>query len=70
MRVRVLFFGVLKDLTGKPSDSLNLPEDATLGDVLSHYQQVIPQLKDTASSLAMSVNQEYAGPTHKAEVRR
>jgi molybdopterin converting factor subunit 1 len=62
MRVRVLFFGVLKDLTGKPSDSLNLPEDATLGDVLSHYQQVIPQLKDTASSLAMSVNQEYAGP--------
>ena len=62
MQVRVLFFGVLKDLAGKPSDSLSLPENATLGDVLSHYEQVIPRLKDTASSLAMSVNQEYAGP--------
>jgi molybdopterin synthase catalytic subunit/molybdopterin converting factor small subunit len=62
MQVRVLFFGVLKDLAGKASDSISLPEDATLGDVLSHYEQVIPRLKDTASSLAMSVNQEYAGP--------
>jgi MoaE-MoaD fusion protein len=62
MQIRVLFFGVLKDLTGKPSDSLNLPEDATLRDVLSHYEQVIPRLKDAATSLAMSVNQEYAGP--------
>jgi MoaE-MoaD fusion protein len=62
MQIRVLFFGVLKDLSGKPSDSLNLPEGATLGDVLSHYEQVIPRLKDGATSLAMSVNQEYAGP--------
>ena len=33
-----------------------------MGDVLSHYEEVIPRLKETASSLAMSVNQEYAGP--------
>ena len=62
MQIRVLFFGVLKDLAGKASDSLSLPENATLGDVLSHYEQIIPRLKETASSLAMSVNQEYAGP--------
>ena len=62
MQVRVLFFGVLKDLAGKASDSLDLPEDATLGDVLTHYQEVIPRLKNTAGSLAMSVNQEYASP--------
>ena len=63
MQIRVLFFGVLKDLAGKSSDSLSLPDNATLGDVLSHYEQIIPRLKDTASSLAMSVNQEYAGPS-------
>jgi len=63
MQIRVLFFGVLKDLAGKASDSLSLPEDATLGDVLSHYERIIPRLKETASSLAMSVNQEYAGPS-------
>jgi len=62
MQVRVLFFGVLKDLAGKASDSISLPENATLGDVLSHYEEVIPRLTETASSLAMSVNQEYAGP--------
>ncbi len=62
MQVRVLFFGVLKDLAGKAMDSISLPENATLGDVLRHYEQAIPQLKDSASSLAMSVNQEYAGP--------
>ena len=62
MQIRVLFFGVLKDLSGKASDSLSLPENATLGDVLSHYERIIPRLKETASSLAMSVNQEYAGP--------
>ena len=62
MQVRVLFFGVLRDLAGKASDSLDLPENASLGDVLTHYEKVIPRLKDTASSLAMSVNQEYAGP--------
>jgi len=65
MQIRVLFFGVLKDLAGKPSDSLSLPENATLGDVLSHYEQIIPRLKETASSLAMSVNREYAGPATK-----
>jgi molybdopterin converting factor subunit 1 len=65
MQVRVLFFGVLKDLAGKPSDSLDLPENATLGDVLTHYEEVIPRLKDTAASLAMSVNQEYASPATK-----
>ena len=62
MQIRVLFFGVLKDLAGKASDSLSLPENATLEDVLSHYEQVIPRLKETAASLAMSVNQEYAEP--------
>jgi MoaE-MoaD fusion protein len=62
MQVRVLFFGVLKDLAGKASDSISLPESATLGDVLSHYEEAIPRLKETASSLAMSVNQEYASP--------
>jgi molybdopterin converting factor subunit 1 len=65
MQIRVLFFGVLKDLVGKASDSISLPENATLGDVLHHYELAIPRLRETASSLAMSVNQEYAGPATK-----
>jgi molybdopterin synthase catalytic subunit/molybdopterin converting factor small subunit len=62
MQIRILFFGILKDLAGRTSDSLSLPENATLGDVLNHYEQAIPRLRDLAASLAMSVNQEYAAP--------
>ena len=62
MQVRVLFFGVLRDLAGKASDALDLPENASLGDVLAHYEEIIPRLKNTASSIAMSVNQAYAAP--------
>ena len=62
MRVRVLFFGMLKDWAGKSDDSLDLPEGSTLGDVVQHYETRIPRMKDFAASIAMSVNQEYAGP--------
>ena len=62
MQVQVLFFGMLKDLAGQPSESLDLPEKSTLADVLSHYETRLPQLYSWRSSLAMSVNREYAGP--------
>ena len=62
MQVRILFFGVLKDLIGKGSDSLSVQDSATLGDVINLYEERIPRLKDWSGSMAMSVNQEYAGP--------
>jgi molybdopterin synthase catalytic subunit len=65
MRVRVLFFGMLKDLSGKSGDLLELAEDATVRDVLAHYESQIPQLKESLPSLALAVNQEYAGPGTK-----
>jgi molybdopterin synthase catalytic subunit/molybdopterin converting factor small subunit len=65
MQIRVLFFGMLKDLAGRGSDSLDLPGNAILGDVLRHYQERIPRLKELITSIALSVNQEYAGPEAK-----
>jgi molybdopterin converting factor subunit 1 len=62
MQVRVLFFGMLKDLAGRASESLSLPDDATLADVLHHYQSRVPRLKEMLDSLALSVNREYAEP--------
>src|SRR5215470_1879962 len=61
MRVRVLFFGMLKDLVERGHEDLNLPETATLKDVLSHYGGRFPRLNAMCSSIAMSINQEYAG---------
>ncbi len=65
MRVRILFFGMLKDLAGKSSDLLELPEPASVADVLAHYQSHVPRFKDSLPSLAVAVNQQYAGPETK-----
>jgi len=59
MRIRVLFFGMLKDLAGHSSESIDLPEHARLADVLSHYEERIPRIRDLVTSIAVSVNQEY-----------
>jgi len=61
MRVRVLFFGGLKDLAGKSSDLLELPDGASVRDVLAHYLVEVPGIKELLPSLAVAVNQEYAG---------
>jgi molybdopterin synthase catalytic subunit len=68
MRVRVLFFGMLKDLAGKSGDLLDLPEPASVADVLAHYQSHIPRFKDSLPSLAVAVNQQYAGPETKLKL--
>jgi molybdopterin synthase catalytic subunit len=62
MQVRVLFFGLLKDLAGRPSDALSLPENATLADVVVHYESRIPGFRAWSGSMAMSINQQYASP--------
>ena len=62
MQVRVLFFGILKDIAGKASDEVSLPEGATVRDLLSHYAQDT-KLKGLLDSIAVAVNQEYAAPT-------
>ncbi|MGA8501564.1 MAG: molybdenum cofactor biosynthesis protein MoaE [Candidatus Sulfotelmatobacter sp.] len=61
MRVRVLFFGGLKDLAGKSSDLLELPDGALVRDVLAHYLTQIPAMREMVASLAVAVNQEYSG---------
>jgi len=62
MRVRVLFFGVLKDLVGKASESLEVRDGATVADVLTHYESSIPRMRELLPALALSVNQHYSGP--------
>ena len=64
MHIRVLFFGMLKDLANRSSDTLELPEHSTLSDVLGHYEEFIPGLRELAGSIAISVNQEYASPDY------
>ncbi len=65
MRVRVLFFGMLKDVAGAPADWIELPEGASIRDLLAHYTAKIPRLQESLPSLAFAVNRQYAGPDAK-----
>jgi MoaE-MoaD fusion protein len=65
MQIHVLFFGVLKDLAARSADTLVLPEGATAGDVVNHYERLISSARGMFSSIAISVNQEYSTPETK-----
>lgn len=65
MRVQVLFFGMLREIAGKPADELELPEGASVRDVIRYYGSQIPRLEQCLASLAFAVNQHYAGPETK-----
>jgi molybdopterin synthase catalytic subunit len=65
MRVRVFFFGILKDLAEKSSDSLDLPAGASVRDLLEHYRAATPRLGEALASLAVAVNQQYVGAETK-----
>jgi len=61
MKISVLFFGVLKDLAGRASDTVDLPEGARVREVLLHYAREAPRLEAVIPAAAISVNQEYSG---------
>ena len=58
--MRILFFGALRDLAGRASETIDLPSGATVADVLRHYERAIALPKAVLTSLATSVNQQYA----------
>ncbi len=62
MKVRVLFFGQLKDLAGASDTTVELPAGSRLADLLAHCEARIPGLQRFTASMAMSINQEYASP--------
>lgn len=60
MKVRVLFFGILKDVVGRDADALSLADGATVRDLMAHYSEQSPRLQEHLRSVAVSVNQEFA----------
>jgi molybdopterin converting factor small subunit len=61
VRVRVLFFGQLKDIVGVAVEDADLSEGARVEDLFERYGRRFPKLGEFRASIAASVNQEYAG---------
>jgi molybdopterin converting factor subunit 1 len=58
MRVRVLYFGVLRERLGGDQELLELTDGATVTGVLNVYRERVPGF--AWDSIAVAVNQEYA----------
>lgn len=60
MRVRVLFFGQLKDIVGRAEDVAELSEGARVADLYARYGNRFPRLAAFRDSVVPSLNQEFA----------
>jgi molybdopterin synthase catalytic subunit len=63
MRIRVLFFGVLRDSVSREPQMLDFDAPATAGTVLEHYRAQAPAIGSLWKSVAVAINQQYAPAT-------
>jgi MoaE-MoaD fusion protein len=62
VQIRVLFFGLLKDICGGAEERLEIPAGSTAGSVFDHYAEAFPKLRAMASSIVLARNHEFATP--------
>jgi len=60
MRVRVLFFGMLKDIVGSPSEDVDFPQGADLRTVFESYAARFPRMRELAPSIVIARNQQFS----------
>ena len=69
-RLKVLFFGRLKDLIGRAEDSVHFADAATIEQLFALYAARNPELAKYRPSLVASRNQEFAAwdtPLHPGD---
>jgi MoaE-MoaD fusion protein len=60
VQIRVLFFGMARDVAGLGEESADVPAGATLDQLFEQYAARFPGLRAMAGSLVLSVNAEFA----------
>ena len=63
VRIRVLFFGVIRDVVGLREDTLDIADGGNLGSVFEHYAERFPRLRDMAASTVLALNQQFSSPS-------
>ncbi len=59
MRVRVLFFGLLKEITGTSQEEIDLPGSPSAADLFEHYGTRFPRLLGLRASIVLARNREF-----------
>jgi molybdopterin converting factor subunit 1 len=60
MRIKVLFFGQLKEIVGRAEEELEIGVDDQLVDLYARYGAAYPEAERLRTSVVPSVNQEFA----------
>jgi molybdopterin converting factor subunit 1 len=60
VRIRVLFFGVLRDVTGVREDQIEVPEGSRLENIFAVYAHKFPRLNEISASIVPALNQQFA----------
>jgi molybdopterin converting factor subunit 1 len=60
VRVKVLFFGRLRELIGVSEEVSELPEGTTLSGLFERYAKRFPKLTEFRGSMVVSRNHEFA----------
>jgi molybdopterin synthase catalytic subunit len=63
MRVKVLFFGMLKDVVGRSEEQVEVLGDARLGGIFDQYAERYPRIREMAGSIVLAQNHEFAHPS-------
>ena len=67
MKVRVQFYAQLRDLAGTPEQGVDLPEGATVRDLLNEIYAQQPSLRAHDKSILVGVGVEFAHRSYALE---
>lgn len=59
MKLRVLFFSVLRDITGTDEVDLEVPAGATMSELLAQVEARWPKIAEWQGSLLLALDQTY-----------
>jgi len=65
VKVKVIYFGILREIAGAPQEHLEVAENATAGELFARVMGKYPEMERFAKSLAIAVNLEYSTHSQK-----
>jgi molybdopterin synthase catalytic subunit len=62
VHIRVLFFGLVRDVVGLREDSLDVADGGRLSQVFEHYAARFPKLREMSGSIVLALNEQFSSP--------